>query len=705
MLRDARDDPSVEIDLPFMDQHSALEDGEEEEVRMEEILVGEETIEVPSDLYTDQSIFHQFFSVDTWNDLLPEEVKMGLLKLLPSFQQNDIDEKAKTIEMLFSGENFFFGNPINKFRRELLEGDFSLERRAMKSIVREAQERDHKEWLDRHKVTLVQELLDSRKVLLEEVTGTQVTSPRIDTRLIGSGGLVRNRIRKRYLDEMTRIKKEVGEIGLSSDDEDDEEEKIDVLQDQLFKRESSAADYTNDDELSHTKGFTQGPVLTQDLQPCFLALLREIFLASPGRSLSMNQLHHGVTTWQASPIAALNPWYQDCPDPGGWQATVEPAVSFLSGAASDLPRGFLPMLRSGPAGGYEWVAQGRDTDSLLLSLSSWWLEQLSSNRRTLDAPNSILAPETQWTVRPSSLEERQEFQRQERARYSQPAQHFRWTHPAGYTSLVGPVKGLGAGRHAKQHAMLVPDRPAGVTILTLVRDAVSRLPNGEGTRTDIIELLKDSQFLVSDLDSGSLTTTVSGALDRLQNEPDASVRFDSNKKIWVYLHRDRTAEDFMTSSRVKTEPSKPRKKKMKVTNGQAGSLSSDSRDEMGNRPPASILETALAGAGLGIPGAGLMSSPSLAASSKSGQSPSMGITSVLAAKPITAPPRKASTSQILEPTTLSQPRLTQNISATSSQLGGTSVLEGTGVSSRTFPPAPTLATPPLNILESPKASG
>ena len=162
MLRDARDDPSVEIDLPFMDQQSALEDGEEEEVRMEEVLVGDETIEVPSDLYTDPSIFHQFFSVDTWNDLLPEEVKMGLLKLLPSFQQNDIDEKAKTIEMLFSGENFLFGNPINKFRRELLEGDFSLERRAMKSIVREAQERDHKEWLERHKVTLVQELLDSR---------------------------------------------------------------------------------------------------------------------------------------------------------------------------------------------------------------------------------------------------------------------------------------------------------------------------------------------------------------------------------------------------------------------------------------------------------------------------------------------------------------------------------------------------------------
>ena len=112
MLSDVRDDPSVEMDLPFMDQHSNIEDKEDAEVRMEEVVVGDETIDIPSDLYTDPEIFNQFFSVDTWNDLLPEEVKLGLLKLLPSFHQDDIDEKAKTIEMLFGGENFHFGNPI-----------------------------------------------------------------------------------------------------------------------------------------------------------------------------------------------------------------------------------------------------------------------------------------------------------------------------------------------------------------------------------------------------------------------------------------------------------------------------------------------------------------------------------------------------------------------------------------------------------------
>ena len=30
----------------------------------------------------------------------------------------------------------------------------------------------------------------------------------------------------------------------------------------------------------------------------------------------------------------------------------------------------------------------------------------------------------------------------------------------------------------------------------LVRDAVARLPNGKGSRSDICELLKDSQYLV-----------------------------------------------------------------------------------------------------------------------------------------------------------------------------------------------------------------
>lgn len=38
---------------------------------------------------------------------------------------------------------------------------------------------------------------------------------------------------------------------------------------------------------------------------------------------------------------------------------------------------------------------------------------------------------------------------------------------------------------AREHSLLISNRPPFVTILTLVRDAAARLPNGEGTRAEV----------------------------------------------------------------------------------------------------------------------------------------------------------------------------------------------------------------------------
>jgi hypothetical protein len=43
-----------------------------------------------------------------------------------------------------------------------------------------------------------------------------------------------------------------------------------------------------------------------------------------------------------------------------------------------------------------------------------------------------------------------------------------------------------------QHVLLKQERPALCSVLSIVRDAVARLPNGVGTRTDVIELCKES---------------------------------------------------------------------------------------------------------------------------------------------------------------------------------------------------------------------
>lgn len=80
--------------------------------------------------------------------------------------------------------------------------------------------------------------------------------------------------------------------------------------------------------------------------------------------------------------------------------------------------------------------------------------------------------------------------------------------------------------------------------LFTVRDAVARLPNGEGTRADVCELLKDSQYIAAGVTDAQINTVVSGALDRLHYEKDPCVKYDVNRKLWIYLHRNRTGEDF-----------------------------------------------------------------------------------------------------------------------------------------------------------------
>lgn len=77
---------------------------------------------------------------------------------------------------------------------------------------------------------------------------------------------------------------------------------------------------------------------------------------------------------------------------------------------------------------------------------------------------------------------------------------------------------------ARSHNMLTGDRPNFVTMFTLVRDATARLPNGEGTRADLCELLKSSQYINSQAPDSILQTMASGALDRKHIGHDPCVR-------------------------------------------------------------------------------------------------------------------------------------------------------------------------------------
>ena len=95
----------------------------------------------------------------------------------------------------------------------------------------------------------------------------------------------------------------------------------------------------------------------------------------------------------------------------------------------------------------------------------------------------------------------------------------------------------------KSHPALSPSRPSAASAAALVRDAVARLPRGEGARQEVEDLVRQSQFLspAEVARPGVLANFVSGALDRLQAEqPEPCVKFDSGRRVWVYLHRGRS---------------------------------------------------------------------------------------------------------------------------------------------------------------------
>ncbi|XP_070346025.1 nuclear factor related to kappa-B-binding protein isoform X8 [Equus asinus] len=311
----------------------------------------------------------------------------------------------------------------------------------------------------------------------------------------------------------------------------------------------------------------------EDLKPClgineisssFFSLLLEILLLEGQASLPM--LEERVLDWQSSPASSLNSWFSVAPN---WAELVLPALQYLAGESRAVPSSFSPFVEfKEKTQQWKLLGQSQDNEKELAALFQLWLETKDQafckqeNEDSSDATTPVPRVRTDYVVRPSTGEEKRVFQEQERYRYSQPHKAFTFR-MHGFESVVGPVKGVfdkeTSLNKAREHSLLRSDRPAYVTILSLVRDAAARLPNGEGTRAEICELLKDSQFLAPDVTSTQVNTVVSGALDRLHYEKDPCVKYDIGRKLWIYLHRDRSEEEFERIHQAQAAAAKARK--------------------------------------------------------------------------------------------------------------------------------------------------
>uniref|UniRef100_A0A3Q2QRE8 Nuclear factor related to kappa-B-binding protein n=1 Tax=Fundulus heteroclitus TaxID=8078 RepID=A0A3Q2QRE8_FUNHE len=291
------------------------------------------------------------------------------------------------------------------------------------------------------------------------------------------------------------------------------------------------------------------PVAIEEITASFFSLLENIFRAEGPASTLM--LEEKVQTWQSSPASSLNAWFSSA---SCWSDLVLQALQFLAGETKDgmmaLPSGFSPFVEF--VDGFQqwrWIGPTQDIEKDLGALCQLWLD-------SKDFVVKVVKISTDYVVRPSTGDEKQ-------------LSLFFFPHKAftfrmhGFESVVGPVKGVFdkemSLNKAREHTLLRSDRPPYVTILSLVRDAAARLPNGEGTRAEICELLKDSQFLAPEVTSAQVNTVVSGALDRLHYEKDPCVKYDIGRKLWIYLHRHRSQEEFERIHQAQAAAAKARK--------------------------------------------------------------------------------------------------------------------------------------------------
>uniref|UniRef100_A0A8C5EWR5 DEUBAD domain-containing protein n=1 Tax=Gouania willdenowi TaxID=441366 RepID=A0A8C5EWR5_GOUWI len=581
----------------------------------EECMLGNCIVSLPEDLLEDPDIFFSVVSESTWSEVLSDSQKQHLRQFLPRFPENEAAEQDRTISDLFNNRNFSFGNPLHLAQKLFRDGYFNPEVVKYRKLCAKSQRRRHLSSLQQYYHRLLKQILVSRKELLDFAAHNGLDFPpkrRSSTKT--QAEMREPRVRKRLNRILKEVKTECEDSNASSDDdalwnlappspssptpsvslrvlptlfthdtktmekvELGEEDLRDMLQNHREKRKRQpdhpdlvTSDIQLGDILSRANVVRKGSMPLFELSVPKKKMrdekkkkkLRTIKLEA--EDLCDALLEEKVQVWQTSPASSLNAWFSSA---SCWSELVLQALQFLAGETKGKC-GFSPFVEFvEDSQQWRWIGSTEEMEKDLSALCQLWLDSKdfvvkmeTEDMTEMTSPTQRLS--TDYVVRPSTGDERQVFQVQEQQRYNQPHKAFTFR-MHGFESVVGPVKGVFdkemSLNKAREHTLLRSDRPPYVTILSLVRDAAARLPNGEGTRAEICELLKDSQFLASDVTSAQVNTVVSGALDRLHYEKDPCVKYDIGRKLWIYLHRNRSQEEFERIHQAQAAAAKARK--------------------------------------------------------------------------------------------------------------------------------------------------
>lgn len=215
---------------------SSSSESEQSSQSLEPARILKHNLELPKGLCENPNIFHEFFSLDTWR-LLPDHMKNQLKTHLPDFSSVDgrIDRKEiqretnLTIQHLFTNQITRFNSaPLNDFQRNLEEGNFRPDISRLRSNIKKSQRREQRFQSCERVSQLAKSLTVSREHAFRAAydgNAIETIKRKCKKRKLPEMKLQSNaatiRSKKRFLEEIAKIREDVGLDTESSDDDDD----------------------------------------------------------------------------------------------------------------------------------------------------------------------------------------------------------------------------------------------------------------------------------------------------------------------------------------------------------------------------------------------------------------------------------------------------------------------------------------------------
>ncbi|XP_012864907.1 PREDICTED: nuclear factor related to kappa-B-binding protein [Dipodomys ordii] len=546
---------------------------------MEDCLLGGTRVSLPEDLLEDPEIFFDVVSLSTWQEVLSDSQRAHLRQFLPRFPVDSAEQQNGLILALFSGENFRFGNPLHIAQKLFRDGHFNPEVVKYRQLCFKSQYKRYLSSQQQYFHRLLKQILASRSDLLEMARRSGPALPFRQKRPSPSRSPEERewRTQQRYLKVLREVKEECGDTALSSD----EEATLDLQENFSFEDLSSWLPSSPACSPSPAVPLRVVPTLsTTDMKTADKIELGDSDLKimlkkhhekrkhQPDHpdlltgDLTLNDIMTRVNAGRKGSLAALYDLAVLKKKVKEKEEKKKKKIKLIKSEAEDLAEPLsstegVPPLSQAPSPLAISSIKEEPLEDLKPCLG---INEISSSFFSLLL--EILLLENQASL--PMLEERVlDWQ-------SSPASSLNsWFSAApNWAELVLPALQYLAGE-----SRAVPSSFSPFVEFKEKTQQWKLLGQSQDNEKELAALFqlwletKDQVFCKQENEDSSdamtpvprVNTVVSGALDRLHYEKDPCVKYDIGRKLWIYLHRDRSEEEFERIHQAQAAAAKARK--------------------------------------------------------------------------------------------------------------------------------------------------